>query len=191
MVLLGIDEAGRGAWAGPLSIAGCVITDPDHPSVKLLADSKMVSKNRREQLFATMNEFACTYHIFFDAQTIDLLGLTKCIASGIEEIILSVGRVDKIIFDGNTTLELTNKFPHLKSMVRADSTIKEVMAASIMAKVIRDQLMEKLSMLPEYEQYGFASHVGYGTKKHHEAIRQHGVSNLHRRSFAPIKELLA
>ena len=176
MVICGIDEAGRGPLAGPLAIAGCILAG----EIKGLNDSKKLTEKRREELYEEIIANS-KYHIaMFDAAKIDSIGLSKCITSGLIQIKNNL-TAEKYIFDGNSRFGVSG----IETMIKADTQITEVMAASILAKVTRDRIMTKLAEI--YPAYGFASHKGYGTTAHIEAIRIHGLSPEHRESFKPKK----
>lgn len=172
MKLCGIDEAGRGPLAGPLFIAGVIL----HNEIQGLNDSKKLSEKKREILF---NEIIASshYHIVrFDAQQIDDLGISRCLAAGLREIMETLGEAD-YLYDGNSKFGVSG----LRTLVKADATIAEVSAASILAKVSRDREMCKLA--PLYPHYGFEGHKGYGSSAHIEAIRMYGYCEIHRKSF--------
>ena len=172
MHLCGIDEAGRGPLAGPLTIAGVIL----HREIKGLNDSKKLSEKKREALFDEIRAHS-TYHIArFDAQQIDEIGLSCCLAVGLREIMAAIGEAD-YLYDGNSTFGVSG----LKTLVKADATVPEVSAASILAKVTRDREMVELSLL--YPEYGFEGHKGYGSSSHIEAIRTYGYCEIHRKSF--------
>ncbi len=176
MIICGIDEAGRGPLAGPLAVAGCILTK----QVKGLNDSKKLTEKQRERLFEEIVS-ASKYHItLFDAKEIDSNGLSSCIKSGLLQI-KSALSADKYIFDGNSKFGVSE----IETMIKADTQVQEVMAASILAKVTRDKIMMELDLL--YPAYGFAAHKGYGTAAHIEAIGTHGLSAAHRESFKPKK----
>ena len=172
MKFCGIDEAGRGPLAGPLTIAGVIL----HRPIIGLNDSKKLSEKKRELLFDEII-LNSTYHIArFDALSIDELGLSACLASGLREIMSVLGEAD-YLYDGNSTFGVSG----LKTLVKADATIPEVSAASILAKVSRDREMVEQALL--YPQYGFEGHKGYGSSSHIEAIRKYGYCEIHRKSF--------
>jgi ribonuclease HII len=171
-VLCGIDEAGRGPLAGPLVMAGVILKKP----IDGLNDSKKLSEKKREELFEIITQNS-NYHIVrFSAAQIDELGLSACLAAGLREIMSAIGEAD-YLYDGNSTFGVSG----LRTMVKADATIPEVSAASILAKVTRDREMQDLD--PLYPLYGFAEHKGYGTHTHVQAIKMHGYSDIHRKSF--------
>lgn len=172
MALCGIDEAGRGPIAGSLVVAGVVLNRP----VEGLMDSKKVSEKKRELLYPQIIENA-TYHIVsFPAHSVDELGISECMRIALQEIQEKMPS-DNYLFDGNTTFGVGN----LQTMVKADAKVPEVSAASILAKVTHDREMIEFSKL--YPEYDFEKHKGYGTKAHIDAIKAHGYTPEHRRSF--------
>lgn len=172
MMLCGIDEAGRGPLAGPLYIAGVIF----HKPIDGLADSKKLSEKKREALFDIIRD-GTTYHIArFDAEQIDTLGISACLAQGLREIMKALGEAD-YLYDGNSTFGVSG----LRTLVKADATVPEVSAASILAKVSRDREMVELAS--RYPEYGFDGHKGYGSAAHIEAIREYGYCDIHRKSF--------
>ena len=176
-ILCGIDEAGRGPFAGPLVVAGAVLKNP----VKELDDSKKLTEKKREKLFELIKQNS-HYHIVFKTnRQIDEDGISKCLSDSIKEIIDKLS-AKQYLMDGNTSFGI----PNLQHLVKADGLIAEVSAASILAKVSRDRYMCEIAK--EYPEYLFEKHKGYGTKAHIEAIRAYGFSDLHRKSFK-IKQL--
>ncbi len=172
MNFCGIDEAGRGPLAGPLYIAGVIL----HSPIEGLGDSKKLTEKKREALFGKILANT-THHISrFDAAQIDELGISGCLARGLREIMEALGEAD-YLYDGNSTFGVSG----LRTLVKADTTVPEVSAASILAKVLRDREMTELSDL--YPDYGFADHKGYGTASHVEAIRRYGYWAIHRKTF--------
>ncbi len=172
MALCGIDEAGRGPIAGPLVMAGVILTQP----IEGLNDSKQLSEKKREALFDVILETAAYHIVSFNAAQIDTMGISKCLAAGLQEIKAALDS-DDYLFDGNSTFGVTG----LRTMIKADAEVPEVSAASILAKVTRDR--EMVETAKHYPQYGFEKHKGYGSKTHIEAIRQHGYCDIHRKSF--------
>jgi ribonuclease HII len=170
--LCGIDEAGRGPLAGPLVMAGVVLYRP----IDGLTDSKQLTEKRREQLYETIIGDTAYHIVIFDAAMIDEKGISACLISGLKEIMRAV-TADDYLFDGNTTFGIRG----LRSQIKADINVAEVSAASILAKVTRDRIM--IEMGKNYPAYGFEKHKGYGTKAHIEAIRENGLSPIHRKSF--------
>ncbi|HEX5328572.1 ribonuclease HII [Sulfuricurvum sp.] len=172
MVLCGIDEAGRGPLAGPLTIAGVILRHP----IEGLNDSKKLTEKKREELFEIIIQNSDYHIVRFSAAQIDELGLSACLATGLREIMSALGEAD-YLYDGNSKFGVSG----LRTMVKADATIPEVSAASILAKVTRDREMVELASL--YPQYGFEGHKGYGSATHIEAIRLYGHCEIHRKSF--------
>lgn len=173
-MLCGIDEAGRGPIAGPLVVAGVVLDK----SIDGLNDSKQLSEKKREKLFDEIID-ASKYHIVFtEAKTIDELGLSLCLKNSILEIMENLKEFcDEFLMDGNTSFGIRN----LNWKIKADATVVQVSAASILAKVSRDRYMDEISS--KYPNYDFHKHKGYGTKAHIEAIKKFGRSDEHRVTF--------
>jgi len=175
--LCGIDEAGRGPFAGPLVVAGVVLKS----DIKELDDSKKLTEKKREKLFDIIKENSYNHIVFTSNKQIDELGLSLCLQNSIKEIMSNV-KAQQYLMDGNTTFGIEN----LEFLIKADAKIKEVSAASILAKVSRDRYMCEIAK--SYPQYSFEKHKGYGTKLHTDAIIKYGFSDLHRLSFK-IKKL--
>ena len=173
-MLCGIDEAGRGPIAGPLVVAGAVLIN----KINGLNDSKVLSEKKREKLFEEITKKTKYHIVFTDAKTIDEKGLSYCLKNSILEIMKTLENdCTEFLMDGNTTFGISN----LNCMIKADATVQEVSAASILAKVSRDRYM--LNIAKDYPLYDFDKHKGYGTKAHVEAIKKFGRSNEHRYSF--------
>ncbi|HEX5670666.1 MAG TPA: ribonuclease HII [Sulfuricurvum sp.] len=172
MKLCGIDEAGRGPLAGPLIMAGVVL----HKSITGLNDSKKLSEKKRNLLYDLIVENSMYRIVRFSAEQIDTLGLSACLKKGLEEIIHSLD-ADDFLFDGNSKFGVNG----LRTLIKADTLIPEVSAASILAKVTRDREMIEVDSL--YPGYGFSDHKGYGTAIHIQAIQKYGYCDIHRKSF--------
>ncbi len=176
--LCGIDEAGRGPLAGPLYVAGVVFKN-DITNIKeleLLNDSKKLTEKKREYLFDIIKEYSYFHIAHRSNQQIDQLGISVCIKESILEIIENVNGYEYLM-DGNTSFGI----PNLNHLIKADATIKEVSAASILAKVARDRYM--VDIAKEYPLYLFEKHKGYGTQLHIDLIKQYGRCELHRKSY--------
>lgn len=176
MKLCGIDEAGRGPLAGPMVVAGVVLKE----EIKHLDDSKKISEKKREELFEQIIKKSNYHIVFSSAKQIDEKGISFCLKNSILEIINNIKDTYtniEFLIDGNTSFGIKD----LKHKIKADSTIKEVSAASILAKVSRDRYMKEIANL--YPNYSFEKHKGYGTKSHIESIRKHGKSQEHRYTF--------
>lgn len=170
--LCGIDEAGRGPLAGHLVVAGVVLVLP----VDGLNDSKKLTEKKRKLLFEQIIQNSTNHYCVWSAEQIDTLGLSHCMKSSLLEIKSTI-KADEYIFDGNTSFGVGG----IKTMIKADAQLSEVMAASILAKTIRDDLL--MAEAERYKGFSFASHKGYGTAKHIEEIKKQGLSPLHRKSF--------
>ena len=184
MITVGIDEVGRGCWAGPL-VAGAVILGKP---IAGLNDSKLLSKNQREQLNIEIQDKALAIGLgWVDATTIDKVGITAAVKMAMQQALDAIAiDYDEVIIDGNLNFLIEN--PKTQAIIKADGSIASVSAASIVAKVARDNYMAEI--VKDYPDYGFEKHVGYGTALHQAQLKLYGVSDLHRRSFKPIKALL-
>ncbi len=177
--ICGIDEAGRGPLAGPLIVVGVILLK----DIKGLNDSKKLSQRRREELYSLIVANSRYHIVIFEASTIDNEGISNCLRKGLEEIVDILGENGvSFIFDGNCNYGVKD----INTMIKADAKVPEVSASSIIAKVTRDNIMQKEAKV--YPNYGFETHKGYGTKKHIEAIKCYGLSPIHRKSFQ-IKKL--
>lgn len=173
-MLCGIDEAGRGPIAGPLVVAGVVLLK----EINGLNDSKVLSEKKREKLFDEIKDKSKFHIVFSSAKTIDEKGLSYCLRTSIMEIMENLKEhSNDFLMDGNTTYKISN----LNCKIKADATVPEVSAASILAKVSRDRYMYEISS--KYSNYDFDKHKGYGTKAHIEAIKKFGKSDEHRITF--------
>ena len=183
----GVDEAGRGPLAGPV-VAAAVILDPERP-VDGLADSKALSPQRRSDLSARLRERSLAWAIgWADAGEIDVVNILQAsllaMRRAVEALAIAPAHV---IVDGNLCPDLRG-LPFecsVEAVVRGDSLVASVSAASILAKVARDEHMRELDA--RYPGYGFAGHKGYPTAAHLAALRQLGPSPVHRLSFAPVQ----
>lgn len=188
-MILGIDEVGRGPWAGPLVVGAVVL--PDSHTIEGLTDSKKLSAKRRTELDSSIREQALGWGLgWVHADELDEVGLSRALQLATIRAVEAVSTpYHEIIIDGTVNfLKETNKGRFVTTMAKADYLVPAVSAASIVAKVARDTYMEEQAAM--YPEYGFASHVGYGTAKHQQALAEHGVTVLHRKSFAPIKKLV-
>lgn len=182
--MLGLDEVGRGCWAGPL-VAGAVVLGS---SISGLKDSKQLSKSKRQTLAVEIESKALAYGLgWVSAAEIDDIGLTEAVRLAMQRALEQIKvDYDELIIDGNLNFFPDN--PKAKAIIKADATVPAVSAASIVAKVARDHYMSELGA--EYAVYEFAKHVGYGTARHLELLKLHGISDLHRRSYKPIQQLI-
>ena len=174
MRLCGIDEAGRGPIAGDLVVAGCLFSSD--VCIAGVGDSKKISEKRREELFEQIVAKTRSHVVVISPQQVDEEGISRCMTRALEEIISTLN-ADAYLFDGNTTFGVKG----LETMVKADTKVPQVSAASILAKVTHDRNIIKDAK--KYPEYGFEKHKGYGTKLHVEMIKKYGYSPIHRRSF--------
>ena len=184
-MILGIDEVGRGPWAGPLVI-GAVVW-PDDIDLDGLTDSKKLTTKKREALSAEIIKLAADYSIGeISATELERIGLSQALRLATRRAVDKIKQpYDKIIIDGTINfLKGTPYSDYVSTLKKADLLVPAVSAASIIAKVKRDNFM--FDMAKKYPDYGFATNVGYGTKIHRQAIDKYGVTPLHRLSFAPL-----
>jgi ribonuclease HII len=184
-LIAGIDEAGRGPLAGPV-VAAAVILDPARPILGL-ADSKVLSPKNREILFQQIRQNALAWSVArATVAEIDHLNILHASLLAMQRAVAGLKILPELaLVDGH----ICPSFPCLaRPIIRGDATEPSISAASIVAKVLRDRLMTMLDK--KYPSYGFAQHKGYPTPQHLKALRQHGPSRIHRRSFAPVTEQL-
>jgi len=171
--LCGIDEAGRGPIAGPLVVAAVVLKQ----DIDGLADSKKLTPKRRQELYEIIKKSSKYYIHQVDAKKIDEYGLSKAINESLNAIKKFFGNSVEFLFDGNSSFGVSG----IQTLIKADTKVATVSAASILAKVYRDNLMLEYAI--KYPNYGFDKHKGYGTKAHKEAIKKYGYCPIHRKSF--------
>lgn len=180
----GCDEAGRGPLAGPVCAAACIL--PQDFDTSVLDDSKKLSEKRRFELEPFIRENAVDWSIvFIDQEEIDSINILaatmKAMAMCYEEI-ATRHPISTFYVDGNRTPAIpSDRDANVVAVVKGDSKIPEIMAASILAKTARDRFMIEMDAL--YPQYGFAVHKGYGTRAHIQALEEFGPCPLHRRTF--------
>lgn len=185
MLIAGVDEVGRGPLAGDV-VAAAVILDLSNPIVGL-ADSKILSEKKREQLFAQIVQRAVSFHVArANVQEIDELNILQASLLAMRRAVdgLSV-EPDKVLVDGNC---LPQWRYHSEAIIQGDAKVEVIGAASILAKVTRDR--EMVALDTKFPGYGFASHKGYSTRQHLAALKLLGACAIHRCSFGPVKELL-
>lgn len=177
-VICGVDEAGRGPLAGPVC-AAAVILPPDL-EIEGLNDSKKLTDKRRRELFPVICEKAIAYGIaLVDEKTIDEINILQATYLAMERAIQQLSVTpDLALIDGNRAKDFGVP---VVTVVKGDSRSANIAAASVLAKVTRDDYMDR--MAEEYPEYGFEVHKGYGTKRHYEALREHGASPIHRMTF--------
>jgi len=184
-LICGVDEAGRGPLAGPVC-AAAVILDPDQP-IAGLADSKKLGARRREELADRIRGRCAAWSVAWaSVEEIDALNILQASLLAMRRAVDGLGlRPELALVDGNHCPAL--EIP-ARAIVGGDASEPAISAASILAKVSRDALM--LDLDRRWPQYGFARHKGYPTAAHVEALRLNGVTPMHRRSFAPVREIL-
>ncbi len=182
--IVGLDEAGRGPMAGPL-VVGAVIFPKGYEN-SLINDSKTLSHKKREALYDIIIQDALAYEIVvYDEKTVDELNVYRASQQAmIEAIGLIKVKPDYALTDA---MPLGDVIEH-QSIIKGDSLSLSIAAASILAKVTRDRMMIEYDKL--YPEYGFAKHKGYQTKQHKEALKEFGVTPIHRRTFKPVQEVL-
>jgi ribonuclease HII len=185
LLICGVDEAGRGPLAGPVC-AAAVILDPAHP-ISGLADSKKLSERQRDQLTPLIREQALAWAVAYaEVEEIDRLNILQATLLAMKRAVLSLSITpQQVLVDGlyypQTGIPST-------AIVKGDSKVAAISAASILAKTSRDALM--LELHEQHPHYGFAEHKGYPTASHLAALREHGVLAVHRKSFRPVRDLL-
>ena len=204
-IILGMDEVGRGCLAGPL-VVGCVVLNGD-TFIDGLNDSKKLTKKKRETILKSIKREAKDCSLYYiSAKKIDEFGISKSLELAYSLALSEINVIpDFILIDGNInflknvinkdvrkiSLDLdVKRFENVPiiTIIKGDGKISAISAASILAKQSRDHYMELVSDI--YPEYGFSDHVGYGTKKHLDAIKEKGILDIHRRSFKPIYEML-
>ncbi|CAM2754943.1 ribonuclease HII [Vibrio mytili] len=183
--IAGVDEVGRGPLVGDV-VTAAVILDPNNP-IEGLNDSKKLSEKKRMALLPEIKKKALAWAVGrCSPQEIDELNILQATMVAMQRAVAGLNVApDLVLIDGNRcpVLEMD-----AQAVVKGDLRVAEISAASIIAKVVRDQEMEELDK--QYPQFGFAKHKGYPTKAHFEAIEQHGVISEHRKSFKPVKKAL-
>jgi len=186
--LAGVDEAGRGACAGPLVVASVVLKDPFAPDLAVVRDSKELSEAKREELFDLVHQHALSVSaVIIPAKEVDERGVHSANLDGMRRAVqgLSISPA-YVLTDGYAIEGLA--VPNL-AVWKGDQVVTCISAASIIAKVTRDRIMRELDK--QFPSYGFAGHKGYITKAHTEALEANGPCIEHRRSFANIAALLS
>lgn len=183
--IAGVDEVGRGPLVGAV-VTAAVILDPARPIVGL-ADSKKLSAKRREALYHEIKEKALAWSLGrAEPDEIDSLNILHATMLAMQRAVAGLSLTpDYVLIDGNRCPALP--MPS-QAVIKGDSRVPEISAASILAKVTRDREMEALDLL--FPHYGFAKHKGYPTAYHLEKLAKHGATHHHRRSFAPVKRAL-
>lgn len=194
-LIVGVDEAGRGPWVGPV-VAGAVVFLKKKVDPYLLAhlnDSKKISAKMREKLFELIKEESLKGNLAFgigqaSAQEIDEMNILEATFLAMRRAVQNLKiKPDMALIDGNRTPK--DFVCPTKCIIKGDALSCSISAASIMAKVYRDRLMQEMARI--YPGYGFEKNAGYGTKEHIEGLKKYGVTPEHRKSYKPIKEMVA
>ena len=177
-IICGVDEAGRGPLAGPVCAAAVIL--PMGLEISGLTDSKKLTDKKRRELFPVIKEQAIAYGIGLAShEEIDEINILQATYLAMERALAQLSvKPDIALIDGNRAKDFG--LP-VRTVVKGDSLSMNIAAASILAKVTRDDLM--LELAEKYPEYGFEVHKGYGTKAHYEALRAHGASEIHRKTF--------
>jgi ribonuclease HII len=188
MLIAGVDEAGRGPLAGPV-YAAAVILDPRRP-IDGLRDSKQLGAVARDGLAVRIRANGLAWAVAWaDSEEIDVLNILQATHLAMRRALLGLGvRADHVQVDGNRLPVIGDLCGSCEAIVKGDTTVAAISAASILAKCGRDALMGKLDVV--YPGYRLAEHKGYPTRAHLAALRELGASRLHRRSFAPVREII-
>lgn len=183
--IAGVDEVGRGCLAGPVVVAA-VILDPNRP-IKGLRDSKKLSAKKRDELAQEIKEKALAWSVAaMGPEVIDKINILQATLEAMK------AAVEKLPVEPDFVQVDGNKLPKWKwlseAIVKGDDKVEWISAASIIAKTTRDAYMCKIAKL--YPQYGFEHHVGYGTAEHIKALKAYGPTPIHRKTFAPVREVI-
>lgn len=185
--LAGVDEAGRGACAGPLVVASVILKDPFAPELSVIRDSKEISENKRESVFELIQEIAEAISVVvISAAEVDSRGVHAANLEGMRRAVQALSITPAYVLTDGYAIEGL-ALPNL-AVWKGDQVVTCISAASIIAKVTRDRIMRDLDKV--FPEYGFAGHKGYITKAHTEALEKNGACIEHRRSFVNIAALL-
>jgi len=184
-ILAGVDEVGRGSLIGPVFAAAVILNKSINK--KVLNDSKKLTKNKREQLNRYIKENSIWAVGRASTKEIEKMNILHASLLAMKRAILKLNKKPSLVLiDGNQLPDLKNY--KLQYVIKGDQKIPSISAASIIAKVSRDEFISKLSK--QFDSYGWDSNSGYGTKEHLRAIKKHGITKYHRKTFSPISNLL-
>lgn len=183
----GIDEAGRGCWAGPV-VAAVVILSKDHKQIIGVTDSKLLSEKKRKELYEAITESALDFGVgIVSHRVIDEVGILNATKLAAKEAVSMTKKAPNYLL--TDALDLSKQLEiKQEQFIKGDQKIYTISCASIIAKVTRDNLMTSLS--GEYKKYQFDLHKGYGTALHMKMLQEYGISEIHRKSYKPIKKYL-
>ena len=185
--IAGVDEAGRGACAGPLVVASVVLNDPFAPELTPVRDSKEISESKREIVFDLIQKFATSISIIIiSSEEVDSRGVHAANLDGMRRAVLGLNIEPAYVLTDGYAIEGLG-VPNL-AVWKGDQVVVSISAASIIAKVTRDRIMRELDL--EFPEYGFAGHKGYITAGHTKALEKHGPTPQHRTSFSNVAALI-
>ena len=185
--IAGVDEAGRGACAGPLVIAAVILNDPFAPQLSLVRDSKEIPEQKREEIYELIQSVATSISVVVvSAKDIDTRGVHAANLDGMRRAVHGLEQIPAYVLTDGYAIEGLG-LPNL-AVWKGDQVVVSISAASIVAKVTRDRIMREMDL--QFPGYGFAGHKGYITAAHTKALNTHGVCMEHRRSFANIAALI-
>ena len=185
--IAGVDEAGRGACAGPLVIASVILKNPFAPELSVVRDSKEISEKKRENIYELIQSCATSISVVIvPAKEVDQRGVHAANLDGMRRAVHGLDQVPAYVLTDGYAIEGLG-LPNL-AVWKGDQVVVSISAASIIAKVTRDRIMRDMDQ--EYPQYGFAGHKGYITSSHTSSLNEHGPCIEHRRSFSNIAALI-
>jgi ribonuclease HII len=190
-VVIGLDEAGRGPWAGPLVVAACYI--PPHVNIEGIMDSKKIKEFSKREIIYQQIVKECVYvYYIISPRIVERKNILNATLDGFTQCINTFPKVKNLnlthaFIDGNRLPKTTTNVP-CTAVVKGDDTYMNIAAASIIAKQMRDKEMIKLSKI--YPQYGWETNAGYGVPQHIEAIKRYGITPEHRKTYAPVKKFI-
>jgi len=185
--IAGVDEAGRGACAGPLVIASVVLNDPFAPELAVVRDSKEIAEGKRDAVFELIHQVAASVSVVIvPASEVDSRGVHAANLDGMRRAVQGLSVEPAYVLTDGYAIEGLG-VPNL-AVWKGDQVVVSISAASVIAKVTRDRIMREMDL--EFPQYGFAGHKGYITAAHTKALNEHGPCEQHRRSFANVAALI-
>ncbi len=185
--IAGVDEAGRGACAGPLVIASVVLNDPFAPALAVVRDSKEIPESKRDAVFELIHQVAASVSVVIvPASEVDARGVHAANLDGMRRAVQGLNVEPAYVLTDGYAIEGLG-VPNL-AVWKGDQVVVSISAASVIAKVTRDRIMREIDV--EFPQYGFAGHKGYITAAHTKALNEHGPCAQHRRSFTNVAALI-
>lgn len=179
----GVDEAGRGACAGPITIAACILPPDPIKELEILTDSKKLTPSKRAELFPIVKEEALAWSILhISSKQIDKFGIQHANISGMRRVVAQLSVTPNFVL--TDAMRIGGIPASVLPVIGGDGSARCIAAASVLAKESRDRLLNELG--EEYPSYGLEAHKGYGTKVHMDAVRRHGATPVHRYSYANV-----